>query len=89
MSRCCVLSLETIAQTAQYDRFAAAVATSGLNADQAATAVSGESFGSLVAQLRRTEADGHEPEQAITRVVRAPHRHGSEQQIDTGHGLRR
>lgn len=31
----------------------------------------GESFGSLVAQLRRTEADGHQPEQLLSRAVRA------------------
>jgi conjugative relaxase-like TrwC/TraI family protein len=62
---------ETIAQTAQHQRFATAVATSGLADEQAGAVVRGESFGSLVAQLRRTEADGHQPEQLLSRAVRA------------------
>lgn len=62
---------ETIAQTAQCDRFAAAVAASGLYVDRVAAVVGGESFGSLIAQLRRTEADGHQPEQLLSRAVRA------------------
>ncbi len=59
---------ETIAQAAQRDRFAAAVAHSGLTDEQAKAVVGGESFGSLVAQLRRTEADGHQPEQLLSRA---------------------
>ena len=62
---------ETIAQTAQHQRFATAVANSGLSSKQAGAVVGGESFGSLVAQLRRTEADGHQPEQLLSRAVRA------------------
>ncbi|HVW40231.1 MAG TPA: MobF family relaxase [Amycolatopsis sp.] len=62
---------ETIAQAAQRDRFAAAVAASGLDTDQATAVIEGESFGSLIAQLRRTEADGHHPEQLLTRAVQA------------------
>jgi conjugative relaxase-like TrwC/TraI family protein len=62
---------ETIAQAAQRDRFAAAVAASGLDADQAAAIIAAESFGSLIAQLRRTEADGHQPERLLTRAVQA------------------
>ena len=62
---------ETIAQTAQHQRFANAVAHSGLADEQAGTVVDGESFGALVAQLRRTEADGHQPEQLLSRAVRA------------------
>ena len=62
---------ETIAQTAQRDRFAAAVAASGLDAEQTKVAVGGESFGSLIAQLRRTEADGHHPQQLLSRAVEA------------------
>jgi hypothetical protein len=61
---------ETIAQTAQHQRFATAVANSGLADEQAGAVVGGESFGSLVAQLRRTEADGHQPEQLLSRAVR-------------------
>jgi len=62
---------ETIAQTAQRDRFAAAVASSGLADEEAGAVVGGEPFGSLIAQLRRTEADGHHPEQLLSRAVRA------------------
>ncbi|MDA8298183.1 MAG: relaxase domain-containing protein [Actinomycetota bacterium] len=62
---------ETIAQTAQHQRFATAVTSSGLADDHAGAVVGGESFGSLVAQLRRTEADGHQPEQLLSRAVRA------------------
>jgi hypothetical protein len=62
---------ETIAQAAQHQRFAAVVAASGLDTDEAGTVVGGESFGSLVAQLRRTEAEGHQPEQLLSRAVRA------------------
>ena len=62
---------ETIAQTAQHQRFASAVAQSGLPDEQAGAIFGGESFGSLVAQLRRTEADGHQAEQLLSRAVRA------------------
>ncbi len=62
---------ETIAQQAQRDRFAAAVTDSGLNTDQAAAVMNGESFGSLIAQLRRTEADGHQPERLLSRAAQA------------------
>ncbi len=62
---------ETIAQTAQHQRFATAVAASGLDTDRATAVVCSESFGSLIAQLRRTEAEGHHPEQLLTRAVRA------------------
>ena len=62
---------ETIAQAAQHHRFAAAVASSGLASEQARAVVGRESFGSLIAQLRRSEAEGHQPEQLLSRVVRA------------------
>jgi hypothetical protein len=62
---------ETIAQTAQHERFATAVAGSGLADDQAEAVVGEESFGALVAQLRRTEADGHQPERLLSQAVRA------------------
>jgi hypothetical protein len=63
---------ETIAQAAQRQRFATAVAATGLDTDHAAAVVDGKSFGSLVAQLRRTEAGGHPPEQFLSRAVLAP-----------------
>lgn len=62
---------ETIAQVAQADRFAEAVAASGLSSEQVGAVTESESFGSLIAQLRRTEADGRQPEQLLSLVVRA------------------
>jgi len=62
---------ETIAQAAQHDRYAATVYSSGLDTEQAQAITGAESFGSLVAQLRRMEADGHEPDWSLARVVRA------------------
>ncbi|HUA49564.1 MAG TPA: MobF family relaxase [Solirubrobacteraceae bacterium] len=62
---------ETIAQTAQHRRFAAAVVSSGLADEHARAVIEAESFGSLIAQLRRTEADGHQPEQLLSSAVRA------------------
>jgi hypothetical protein len=62
---------ETIAQAAQHDRFAATIAHSCLDPEQARAITTGESFGSLVAQLRRLEADGYEPERSFARVLRA------------------
>jgi conjugative relaxase-like TrwC/TraI family protein len=61
---------ETIAQAAQHNRFANAAARSGLTAEQAGAVIGGESFGSLIAQLRRTEADGDHPERLLSRAVR-------------------
>jgi hypothetical protein len=62
---------ETISQTAQHQRFAAAVANSGLADEHAKAVVGGESFGALIAQLRRTEAEGQQPEQLLSRAARA------------------
>lgn len=62
---------ETIAQTAQHDRFAATIAHSGLDDKQTEAVIRSESFGSLIAQLRHIEADGYEPQQSVARVVRA------------------
>ncbi|TWE13064.1 conjugative relaxase-like TrwC/TraI family protein [Rudaeicoccus suwonensis] len=62
---------ETVAQAAQHQRFATAVGNSGLPDERARAVVGGESFGALIAQLRRTEAEGHQPEQLLSRAVRA------------------
>lgn len=62
---------ETIAQAAQHDRYAATVYSSGLDPEHAEAITGAESFGSLVAQLRRMEADGYEPDWSLARVVRA------------------
>ena len=69
---------ESIAQAAQHDRFATTLSCSGLDAEHAKAITAGESFGSLVAQLRRIEADGHEPDRSLARVVRAGGLDGAE-----------
>lgn len=62
---------ETIAQTAQHDRYATLLRNSHLDTEQANTIIDGESFGTLIAQLRRTQADGHDPATALARALRA------------------
>jgi conjugative relaxase-like TrwC/TraI family protein len=69
---------ETIAQAAQHDRYVATVYSSGLDAEQVQAITGAESFGSLVAQLRRIEADGHEPDRSLARVLRAGGLDGAE-----------
>jgi hypothetical protein len=69
---------ETIAQVAQHDRYAATVYSSGPDAEHAQAITSAESFGSLVAQLRRIEADGREPDRSLARVLRAGGLNGAE-----------
>ncbi len=69
---------ETIAQDAQHDRFAATLSSSSLDAEQVQAITRAESFGSLVAQLRRIEADGHEPDWSLARVLRAGGLDGAE-----------
>jgi conjugative relaxase-like TrwC/TraI family protein len=60
---------ETIAQAAQQQRFAIMITNSSLHPQQAKTITDSESFGALIAQLRRIEADGHQPEQALSRAI--------------------
>lgn len=62
---------KTIAQTAQHERFATAVAASRLDSNPTAAVVGAESFGSLIAPLRRTEANGRHPGQLLSRAVQA------------------
>lgn len=62
---------ETIAQTAQHDRYAATISNSNLGAKHAQKVIKSESFGTLIAQLRRIEADGHQPDQALAQVLQA------------------
>lgn len=69
---------ETIAQTAQRDRFANAVPASGLDASRATAVVGGDALGSLVAQLRRRKVDGHQPQQLLSPAVWARGLDGAE-----------
>ncbi|WP_156786473.1 MobF family relaxase [Microterricola viridarii] len=62
---------ETIAASAQHERWAALVQGSGLSAEQAASAIASDAFGSLGAELRRAEAHHSNVESLLGRVVRA------------------
>jgi conjugative relaxase-like TrwC/TraI family protein len=60
---------ETIAAAAQHDRWAELVRRSGLTAEQADVVIESESFGPLTAELRRAEANHHDLEQVLPRVI--------------------
>ena len=62
---------ETIAAAAQRDRWAALVRASGLSAEQAEHAIDSDAFGPLAAELRRAEANQHDLEVLLPRLVRA------------------
>ena len=62
---------ETIAAAAQHDRWASLVRTSGLTDDQAESVIDSEAFGALAAELRRAEANHHDIDQLLPRLVRA------------------
>lgn len=62
---------DTIAQTAQHDRWVAALARSGLTALQVDAITESDSFGPLAAELRRAEANHHDPERLLVDAVTA------------------
>jgi len=62
---------ETIAAAAQHDRWASLVRGSGLTEEEAEAAVSSPAFGALTAELRRAEANHHDIETLLPRLVRA------------------
>lgn len=62
---------ETIAAAAQHDRWAALIRTSGLTDDEADDTIASEAFGALTAELRRAEANHHDIETLLPRLVRA------------------
>lgn len=62
---------ETIAAAAQHDRWASLVRTSGLTDEQAQAAVESEAFGPLTAELRRAEANHHDIETLLPRLIAA------------------
>ncbi|MDK9642798.1 hypothetical protein [Propionibacterium freudenreichii] len=62
---------ETLAAAAQHDRWAALIRTSGLTDDQANDAIASPAFGALTAELRRAEANQHDVETLLPRLVRA------------------
>ena len=62
---------ETIAAAAQHDRWASLVRSSGLTAEQAQAAVESEAFGALTAELRRAEANHHNIDNLLPRLIAA------------------
>ncbi|GAB3546624.1 MobF family relaxase [Arthrobacter tumbae] len=62
---------ETIAAAAQYDRWVTLIRTSGLAEDQADAVVESETFGALTAELRRAEANHHDIDRLVPRLVAA------------------
>ncbi len=62
---------ETIAAAAQQDRWASLVRASGLTSEQAEDAITSESFGAFTAELRRAEANHHDLDILLPRLVRA------------------
>ena len=62
---------ETIAAAAQHDRWATLIRSSGLTDDQAEYAIESEAFGPLSAGLRRAEANHHNLDTLLPRLVAA------------------
>ena len=62
---------ETIAAAAQHDRWAALIRCSGLSDEQAESAIESEAFGPLAAELRRAEANHHNLDALLPRLVAA------------------
>ena len=66
-----VAEYETIAQAAQHDRFAALIRNSGLTPDEAEDTIHSDAFGALTAELRRAEANRHNIDALMPRLVAA------------------
>lgn len=62
---------ETLAASAQHDRWVALIRASGLTDDEADDALTSPALGALTAELRRAEANQHDVEALLPRLVRA------------------
>ena len=62
---------ETLAAAAQHDRWELLIRASGLSDDEADDAIASPAFGALAAELRRAEANQHDVEALLPRLVRA------------------
>ncbi|AHI02833.1 conjugal transfer protein [Corynebacterium falsenii DSM 44353] len=62
---------ETIAAAAQHDRWATLIQNSGLTETQTAEVLASDAFGPLTAELRRAEANHHNVDALLPRLVRA------------------
>lgn len=66
-----VAEYETIAQAAQYDRWATLLHASGLTPEQAEDVLASDAYGALSAELRRAEANHHDVDRLLPRLVQA------------------
>ena len=62
---------ETLAAAAQHDRWATLIRGSGLTSDQAQNVIESDAYGPLTAELRRAEANHHDVETLLPRLVAA------------------
>jgi len=62
---------ETIAQEAQAERVTNLLVRAGLDRAQLDEVIASETFGSLIAELRRVEANGHNPDRMVPSAVAA------------------
>jgi hypothetical protein len=62
---------ETLAAAAQHDRWAALIRSCGLSDEDADDAIASPAFGALTAELRLAEANQHDVEALLPRLVRA------------------
>ena len=62
---------ETIAAAAQHDCWANLVKSSGLTTDQAQAVIESDAFGALIAELRRAEANHHNVDALLPRLIKA------------------
>lgn len=62
---------ETIAAAAQHDRWATLIQNSGLTETQTAEVLASDAFGPLTAELRRAEANHHNVDALLPKLVRA------------------
>ena len=66
-----VTEYETIAQAAQYDRWATLLHASGLTPEQTEDVLVSDAYGALSAELRRAEANHHDVDRLLPRLVQA------------------
>lgn len=66
-----VAEYETIAAAAQHDRWTTLITTSGRTTDQAQAVIDSDAFGALTAELRRAEANHHNVDTLLPRLIKA------------------
>ncbi len=66
-----LLAPETITAAAQHDRWTTLITTSGLTTDQADAVIDSDAFDALTAELRRAEANHHNVDTLLPRLIKA------------------